>query len=407
GNTKYLIDDIFIARPTVLCAVPRVLQKIFDSVMKKVKKKPGLIRWLFLHGLSRVKHWKYVQQRLKIPTKYDFLFKDVRNLLGNRCKQIVSGSAPLSPECAAFVGCAMGVELTEGFGMTETAAAGVVQVCPVRTYGNCGKPLGDQEIKLVDVPELEYLSTDPNPRGELCIRGANIFCGYHGLPDKTKEVFDKDGYFHTGDIAQYVDGRVQIIDRKKCVYKLSHGEFVSAEALERAYSSSPYVEGSFVYCNRYESFVLAVVQINDKEVREGLVTEGVLTQREVDELDTRTKLCNTMKVISFVHKSVILSCREAGLRSFEIPRAIILECEEWTIDNKCMTPSLKIRRPFLRSMYERRFLDIFRRIKVNVPAGTRLKRDEAAEIVCDSLALGELGPASITSGSTMVSGGEE
>ncbi|GKT31559.1 Long chain fatty acid CoA ligase 4, partial [Aduncisulcus paluster] len=113
GNTKYLIDDIFIARPTVLCAVPRVLQKIFDSVMKKVKKKPGLIRWLFLHGLSRVKHWKYVQQRLKIPTKYDFLFKDVRNLLGNRCKQIVSGSAPLSPECAAFVGCAMGVELTE------------------------------------------------------------------------------------------------------------------------------------------------------------------------------------------------------------------------------------------------------------------------------------------------------
>ncbi|GKT37134.1 Long chain fatty acid CoA ligase 5, partial [Aduncisulcus paluster] len=350
GSTKTLMDDLFFCRPTVFIGVPRVFQKIFDTVMKKLKHKPAILRFLFLRALNQNIKWKYEAKRLKIPSRYNFVFKDIQRLLGNRCKEIISGSAPLSPSVAEFVGCVMGCELVEGWGMTETCAAGIVQKCPCRSYANCGRPLGSISVKLVDVPELEYLSTDkPYPRGELCIKGGNIFSGYWKLPDKTKEVFDDEGYFHTGDIARFTDGVIQIIDRKKCVYKLSQGEFVSAEALERAYSSSPMVELSFMYGNRYESFVLAVVQVDEAEVRESLVSEEIMTKEEVDALEDKEALCHCKKVIGFVHKNIVMCCKEAKLRSFEIPRAVILEWEEWTVDNKCVTPSMKIRRPFLRS----------------------------------------------------------
>ncbi|GKT37161.1 Long chain fatty acid CoA ligase 5 [Aduncisulcus paluster] len=472
GSTKTLMDDIFYCRPTVFIVVPRVLIKIFNSVTKKLKDKPAILRFLFHRALNQNIKWKYEAKRLKIPSRYNFVFKDIQRLLGNRCKEIISGSAPLSPSVAEFVGCVMGCELVEGWGMTETCAAGIVQKCPCRSYANCGRPLGSISVKLVDIPELEYLSTDkPYPRGELCIKGGNIFSGYWKLPDKTKEVFDDEGYFHTGDIARFTDGVIQIIDRKKCVYKLSQGEFVSAEALERAYSSSPMVELSFMYgnryesfvlavvqvdeaevrenktkevfddegyfhtgdiarftdgviqiidrkkCvyklsqgefvsaealerayssspmvelsfmygNRYESFVLAVVQVDEAEVRESLVSEEIMTKEEVDALEDKEALCHCKKVIGFVHKNIVMCCKEAKLRTFEIPRAVILEWEEWTVDNNCVTPSMKIRRPFLWDKYEPLLTEILTRIKIDDTPGEFLNPSAAAETVFQSL----------------------
>ncbi|GKT26413.1 Long chain fatty acid CoA ligase 5 [Aduncisulcus paluster] len=400
GTAKTIMDDLFFTRPSVFVAVPRVFQKLFETVMKKLKKSGMIANLLFFKALNSLTKTKYVLKKEKPSSKMEFVFGAIRSLLGNRCQQIISGSAPLSPRVAEFVGCVMGCELVEGWGATETTAAGIVQTCPCRTYGNCGKPLGDFQVKLVDVPELEYVTDAPIPRGELCVKGANVFTRYWKNPEKTAESFDKDGFYHTGDIAQFIDGYIQIIDRKKCVYKLSQGEFVSAEALERAYTSSSLVSTAFMYGNRYESFVLAVLQIDEKEVREQIVSEGVLSADDLSELESMEDLCKEPKVISFVHKSVTEACREAKLRSFEIPRAIILEWDEWTIDNRCITPSFKIRRPFLRSKYERRLIDIYSRIKSAIKPGHRLSTIMAANLVCASLALGDMGAASVTSGET-------
>ncbi|GKT14596.1 hypothetical protein ADUPG1_010519 [Aduncisulcus paluster] len=127
-----------------------------------------------------------------------------------------------------------------------------------------------------------------------------------------------------------------------------------------------------------------------------------MTKEEVDALEDKEALCHCKKVIGFVHKNIVMCCKEAKLRSFEIPRAVILEWEEWTVDNKCVTPSMKIRRPFLRSKYERRLLDVLERIKKNVKPGERLSPSRAAEFVIESLSLGEMGAASVTSGETAV-----
>ena len=98
------------------------------------------------------------------------------------------------------------------------------------------------KARLRDIPEMGYYSTDENPRGELCLKGANIFPGYFKAPEKTKEVFDQDGWLLTGDVAiVYPSGAIKIIDRAKNIFKLSQGEYIAPEKLENTYIQSPFI----------------------------------------------------------------------------------------------------------------------------------------------------------------------
>lgn len=110
------------------------------------------------------------------------------------------------------------------------------------TYGHVGGPLSCAMIKLVDIPEMDYLTTDNPPRGEVCFKGNNIFPGYFMAPDKNAEAFDQDGWLHSGDVGViFPNGSIKIIDRKKNIFKLSQGEYIAPEKLENAYVKSPYV----------------------------------------------------------------------------------------------------------------------------------------------------------------------
>jgi long-chain acyl-CoA synthetase len=173
------------------------------------------------------------QGHLKHAVYDRLVFNKIKTALGmDQLRFMVSGSAPLSSNVMTFFRCVLGIALVEGYGQTEgTAAATLSHPDDMSTVGHVGGPTGATEIVLVDVPEMGYLHTDTDHhghpccgRGEICIRGPNVFPGYYQDEEKTKEILDDDGWLHSGDIGLWtVHGALQIIDRKKNIFKLSQG----------------------------------------------------------------------------------------------------------------------------------------------------------------------------------------
>ena len=172
------------------------------------------------------------------------------------------GSAPFSQNIAEFLKIGLLADIREGYGMTENA--GCCTACwpdDPSAGGTVGGPVPSAEIKLVDVPELGYRSTDkPFPRGELLMRGGQRFLGYYKDADKTAEALDADGWLRTGDIATLDgQGRFRIVDRVKNIMKLAQGEYVALERVESAYSACPLVAQLFAYGDSLQSYLVAVL----------------------------------------------------------------------------------------------------------------------------------------------------
>jgi long-chain acyl-CoA synthetase len=127
--------------------------------------------------------------------------------------------------------------------------------------GHVGGPLTCVKWRLMDVPEMNYLSTDkPYPRGELCMKGPAVFSGYYKRPDKTAEAFDADGWFKTGDVAMiYPNGSVKIIDRSKNIFKLSQGEYIAPEKIENIFGLSPWIAQTLIYGDSLRSCCVAII----------------------------------------------------------------------------------------------------------------------------------------------------
>ena len=154
--------------------------------------------------------------------------------MGGRVKFMVTGSAPLAKEIVNFMKIAMCCPFFEGYGQTETCAGSCLTRSEDPEAGHVGGVMPQAEMKLVDIPEMSYYSTDePYPRGEICFKGPNNFAGYFKQPDKTAEAIDSEGWIHTGDIGAILpNGALKIIDRKKNIFKLQQGEYIAPEKLE-------------------------------------------------------------------------------------------------------------------------------------------------------------------------------
>ena len=155
---------------------------------------------------------------------YDGLvFKKIAKLLGGKVKLMTTGSAPIDKNVIDFLKVCFCCPIVEGYGLTETATAGAVTDMADKVTGHVGGPTEAIKIRLKDIPEMEYLSSDkPYPRGEICIKGPAVFSAYYKRPDKTADAFDSDGWFMTGDVGMiYENGSIKIIDRSKNIFKLS------------------------------------------------------------------------------------------------------------------------------------------------------------------------------------------
>ncbi|WP_078321220.1 AMP-binding protein, partial [Mycobacteroides chelonae] len=315
SDMSTLFEDITLTRPTVVTLVPRVCDMLFQRYRNEVERRAGLDSAADLATLdAEVKN-------------------DIReNLFGGRVLTIVCGSAPLSEELAAFIESCLDARITDGYGSTEAGVIvrnGRIQRPPVIDY------------KLVDVPELGYFSTDkPHPRGELLVKAESVFGGYFKRPDVTADVFDPDGYYKTGDIvAELEPDKIQIVDRRNNVIKLSQGEFVAIANLEAEYANSPLVQQICVYGSSARSYLLAVV----------VPTAEAFEQSHGDDELLKRLIAESLQQVA----------REAELQPYEVPRDFLVETEPFTAANGLLTGIAKLARPKLHEKYGARLEQLY------------------------------------------------
>lgn len=162
-------------------------------------------------------------------------------MLGGKIKIIITGSAPISPEVLDVLKVSLCIPIIEGYGLTEASICVRTIRDDPHSSGCVGPVVPGFQIKLIDVPEMNYFSTDqPCPRGEICIKSASSMKEYYKDAEKTRESFTEDGFLLTGDIGQFdSQGRLKLIDRKKNIVKLAQGEYVAIEKLEGVFAMCP------------------------------------------------------------------------------------------------------------------------------------------------------------------------
>eukprot|EP01138_Halocafeteria_seosinensis_P013149 gb/GECG01013429.1/.p1 GENE.gb/GECG01013429.1/~~gb/GECG01013429.1/.p1 ORF type:complete len:570 (+),score=71.20 gb/GECG01013429.1/:1-1710(+) len=246
GDVKKIVEDLQALRPTVFPSVPRLLNRIYDKITTKFADFGGLKKWLFETGLESKKY--YLKQNSLTHKLWDGLvFNKTKAGLGlDRCTLMVTGSAPIAPHVMEFLRCVFGIPVIEGYGQTEcSAGTSLGLVDDQATLGHVGAPFPCNQIRLESVSDMGYLVTDEYHgqdkenghqgvrcygRGEICIKGPNVFQGYYKEEAKTKETLDENGWLHTGDVGYWDKfGNLKIFDRIKNIFKLSQGEYVAAE----------------------------------------------------------------------------------------------------------------------------------------------------------------------------------
>ncbi|KAL0050268.1 hypothetical protein WJX82_007734 [Trebouxia sp. C0006] len=350
GNVLELLDDIQELKPHMFCSVPRLWNRIYDRVNATIQASNPISRKLFE---TAYKSKKAALDRGdlsggKMAGFWDKLvFSKIKARIGGETKFMSTGASPISTEVFEFLRICFGATVSEGYGMTETACTIAMTRPDDATMGHVGAPLDCCEIKLEDIPDMNYKNTDqPYPRGEICVRGPTIFKGYLKDEEKTREVLDVEGWLHTGDVGTWLPGgRLKIIDRKKNIFKLAQGEYVAPEKIENVYVRCPLVAQSFVYGDSLRPQLVAVV-IPDPEALQPWAASRRLTQ------DVNA-LCNDDQVKSAIMKSMQEEGRAAGLKGFEQVAAIHLHPEPFSIENGMMTPTFKVKRPQAKQAFQK------------------------------------------------------
>ncbi|PQM37518.1 long chain acyl-CoA synthetase 9 chloroplastic [Prunus yedoensis var. nudiflora] len=346
--------DATVLVPTVLTAVPAILDRVRDGVLNKVNAKGGLSKRLFhlayARRLSAVNGSWFGAWGLEKFLWNFLVFRKVRAVLGGSIRFILSGGAPLSGDTQRFINICIGSPIGQGYGLTETCAGGTFSEFDDTSVARVGAPLPCSFIKLIDWPEGGYLKTDsPMPRGEIVIGGPNVTLGYFKNEEKTRESYkvDEKGmrWFYTGDIGQFhADGCLEIIDRKKDIVKLQHGEYVSLGKVEAALSVCPYVDNIMLHADPFHSYCVAIVVASRITLEDWATKQGIAFSDFSD-------LCVKEETIKEVQASLIKEAKKARLEKFEIPAKIKLLSEPWTPESGLVTAALKLKRDVIKKAF--------------------------------------------------------
>uniref|UniRef100_A0A8C2J186 long-chain-fatty-acid--CoA ligase n=1 Tax=Cyprinus carpio TaxID=7962 RepID=A0A8C2J186_CYPCA len=340
--------DISVLRPTLMAAVPEIMDRIYKNVMLKVEEMSVFQRTLFLLA------YNYKMEQLAMgystPLCDKLVFQKVRALLGGRLRVLLSGGAPLSAVTQRFMNICFCCPVGQGYGLTETCGAGTISQLWDYSTGRVGAPLVCCEIQLKDWIEGGYRSTDrPCPRGEILVGGPNVTMGYYKNKQKNSEDFfmDEKGqqWFCTGDIGEFHgDGCLKIIDRKKDLVKLQAGEYVSLGKVEAVLKNCPLVDNICAYANSDESYVIGFVVPNQKQLL------ALAERKRVRGL--WEELCNNPVIEEEVLRVITETALTAQLERFEIPWKIRLSVEPWNPENGLVTDAFKLKRKELKSHYQ-------------------------------------------------------
>ncbi|XP_024019654.1 long chain acyl-CoA synthetase 4 [Morus notabilis] len=347
GDVKLLIEDIGELKPTIFCAVPRVMDRVYSGLTQKISAGGFLKKTLFnlAYALKQHSMQKGRKHEEASPIFDKIVFSKVKEGLGGNVRLILSGAAPLSTHVEAFLRVVTCAHVLQGYGLTETCAGTFVSLPnEMSMLGTVGPPVPNVDVRLESVPEMGYDALAEVPRGEVCVKGSPLFSGYYKREDLTSEVV-VDGWFHTGDIGEWQpNGSLKIIDRKKNIFKLSQGEYVAVENLENIYGVVSDIDSLWVYGNSFESFLVAVVNPN-KQALECWAEENHIS-------GDFESLCEDPRAKEYIIGELNKVAKEKKLKGFEFIKAVHLEPVPFDIDRDLITPTYKKKRPQLLKYYQ-------------------------------------------------------
>ncbi|XP_069487601.1 long-chain-fatty-acid--CoA ligase 1 isoform X1 [Ambystoma mexicanum] len=353
GDIRLLMDDLKVLQPTIFPVVPRLLNRMFDKIFGQAN--TPIKRWMLDFATKR-KEAELRSGIIRNNSLWDkVIFRKVQASLGGKVRLMITGAAPVSPTVLTFLRAALGCQFYEGYGQTECTAGCSLTLPGDWTAGHVGAPMPCNQVKLVDVDEMNYFAA--KGEGEVCVKGHNVFRGYLKDPEKTAEALDNDGWLHTGDIGKWLpNGTLKIVDRRKHIFKLAQGEYIAPEKIEILYLRSEPVAQVFVHGESLQAFLVAVV-VPDPDT-----LPAWAKKRKFE--GSYEELCKNKDVKQAILEDLVRLGKEAGLKTFEQVKDIILHSEMFSVKNDLLTPTLKAKRMTLRKHFQSQIDEMYASIKV-------------------------------------------
>jgi long-chain acyl-CoA synthetase len=337
-NVSKLLDNMFEIRPTVLICVPRIYEKIHAGINIKLKSAPIVQRLIFAFAAkTAAKNLPYVCLQKKRPPLFNIRYKIAHKLVfskvrikigSDRLKYAISGGGPLSISDAEFF-MGMGIEILEGFGLTETSPITHLNRPGELKIGSVGRPIPETEVRISD-------------EGEILIKGPQVMKGYYKNPKETKKSMTKDGFFKTGDVGRIDDkGILYITGRSKDIIVTSGGKNISPQNIENKLKGSPYIEQVALIGDR-QKFISALIVPDFKEIEKWGKKYGITGY-------DRSMLCKDSRIIGLFEKEV--ERLTSMFSRVEKVKKFTLLPDEWTQAGGELTPSQKIKRRVIEEKY--------------------------------------------------------
>ncbi|MCX5390651.1 long-chain fatty acid--CoA ligase [Streptomyces sp. NBC_00094] len=345
GRVDKIIENLPVVQPTYMAAVPRIFEKVYNGVAAKARAAGGAKYKIFQWAAGVARDYAKVSQdnfrrtgtastpfglSAKHKVADALVYGKIREAFGGNLRACISGSAALAPEIGYFFAGA-GIHILEGYGLTESSAASFVNPGEAYRTGTVGKPLPGTEVRIAD-------------DGEVLLRGPGIMEGYHGLPEKTSEVLESDGWFHTGDIGELSDdGYLRITDRKKDLIKTSGGKYIAPAEVEGQFKAvCPFVSNILVH-GADRNFCTALIALDEPSLL-GWAAEHGLAGKSYAEIVAAPQ---TQKLIQgYVDRL------NEGLQRWQTIKKFRLLPRDLDIEHGELTPSLKLKRPVVEREYK-------------------------------------------------------
>ncbi|WP_333775173.1 AMP-dependent synthetase/ligase [Streptomyces sp. IBSBF 3136] len=345
GRVDKIIENLPVVQPTYMAAVPRIFEKVYNGVAAKARE-GGAAKYRIFQWAAEVarEYAKVTQDNFRrtgtatapfgLAAKHKvadtLVYAKLREAFGGRLRACVSGASALSPEIGYFFAGA-GIHILEGYGLTESSAASFVNPGEAYRTGTVGKPLPGTEVRIAD-------------DGEILLRGPGIMDGYHQQPEKTAEVLESDGWFHTGDIGELSpDGYLRITDRKKDLIKTSGGKYVAPAEVEGQFKAvCPYVSNILVH-GADRNYCTALIALDEPSILQWAKDNG-LEGRSYAEVVAAPQ---TVELVDGYVKEL-----NEGLQRWQTIKKFRLLPRDLDVEHGEITPSLKLKRPVVEREYK-------------------------------------------------------
>ena len=332
-----IVDNLAEVKPTLLFAVPRIFNRIYDGLQKRMAAEKPIKRMMFNRGIEVARQRKALaeknQSSLLLDAQHAFfdkvVFSKVRARFGGQLKYAFSGAAAISREVAEFID-NLGITVYEGYGLTETSPIATANFPGNRKIGSVGKAIPGTRV------EIDRSETGDPKQGEIVVYGHNVMLGYYNLPDENSKVFTADGGFKTGDMGVLDEhGYVWITGRIKEQYKLENGKYVVPVPIEQALQLSPFITNVMLH-GQNKPFNVAII-VPDMDSLKKWAAEKGLDTSSIPELLKREE------VQQLYREQINEFCKDAA-KGYEKPQRFLLISEDFSTANDMLTPSLKLKR---------------------------------------------------------------